>query len=38
MFQQDLYPDTWDCLPSYTASEWFNGDIKQPNLVKVSPP
>jgi len=37
VFQSDLYPDTWDNKPVYSADEWLSGEKRNPNIVKVNP-
>jgi len=36
-FHDDLFPDTWDRKPVQSATEWFHGDTKKPNLVSLKP-
>lgn len=36
-FQDDLFPDTWDLKPTSTASEWFSGVSRKPNLRSLKP-
>jgi len=38
-FQDDLFPDTWDGKPAYSAAEWFGGAADRiGNKVSLKPP
>jgi len=36
-FQDDLFPDTWDCKPALSASEWLSGQNRMGHLVSLKP-
>lgn len=38
VFQDDLYPPTWDGKPALTAADWFGGAAKPVNRVAVAAP
>jgi len=37
IFQDDLYPDTWDARPIASASEWFSGANNPQNKISLRP-
>jgi len=37
IFQDDLFPKTWDMNPSMTSADWFSGQNKAPNKISLEP-